>query len=202
MQARLLGLLGVSAVILAWAVLLVEELVQDARQKLGCNRRSRAAVGNVWNGLHIWYCTHSRSLFCALCLRACPLVAFACCVVRAQSSCRPFPCLFPQANLWQKSSAAGFISRNQCVNSQNPEPSTRTAKRKTGFQFQFIITSCLSTAVGQGAELREHRSQAQPHLLPDQTRTEQEGREERPFSFLLSFPLVLAPQTRQLRPTD
>lgn len=54
MQARLLGLLGVNAVILAWAVLLVEELVQDARQKLGCNRRSGAAVGNVWNGLHIF----------------------------------------------------------------------------------------------------------------------------------------------------
>lgn len=75
------------------------------------------------------------------------------------------------------------------MNGQNPEPSTRTAKRKTGFQFQFIITTCLSTAVGQGAELREHRSQAQPHLLPDQTQTEQECREKNGHSRLSSLVL-------------
>lgn len=140
MQSRLLGLLGVDAVIFAWAKCHYQRPRQDARQKLGCNRRSRAAVGNVWNGLaHL--VLHRAEV--------CPARAVGCCFWRCSVCCSV---VRAQALFARPCSHRPISGRNrrrpdssQESMREQPEPRTqhRTAKRKTGFQF-IITTSPLN----------------------------------------------------------
>lgn len=164
----------------AWAVSLLKTRWMHAK-KLGCNRRSRAVVGNVWNVLHmvlhmVVYCIAEvcpaqacsaciQPSLC-FCLQACLLVTASgpsCCGPGAGSS---LPSLF-DAPISGRNRRRPDSSQESMRGQPEPRTQTRTAKRKTGF----ISSSppAASTAVGHSAELGEHRSLAQPQHLPEQT---------------------------------
>lgn len=118
----------------------------------------------------------------------------------------PVPACSAGPNLWQKSSAAGFISSYQCVNSQNPEPSTTRPRGRQGSKL--IIHHHQLPLNCRWTRRRAQRAQitgAQPHLSPRSNLEQIQRAERRTASFFrfLCLSLVLAHQTDgQLRLPD
>lgn len=114
---------------------------RDAGQKLGCNRRSRATVGNIGTGCTFWYLLHMAEVcLCAVVpvvgCSALSLVLLLMCVMWSgrRLALVARPCLFrrPQS----LAEIVGGRIHLQLSMREQPEPRTQhnTAKRKTGFQ--------------------------------------------------------------------
>lgn len=185
---------------------------RDARQKLGCSRRSRAAVGNVGTGCTFWYLLHMAEVcpcvqlsLCSSCLQSCPvvgcsalsLVLLLMCVMwsgrRARSCCPSLP--VPQ----QAQSLAEIVGgRIHLQESMREHLAARTQNPAHGGQEEDRVpnSSFITTKLPLNCRWTRRRAQraqitgAQPHLLPDQTWNKIQRPEER--TAFLSFPLSVS----------